>query len=388
MAKRDYYEVLGVSRDASDDDIKHAYRELSKKWHPDVNKAPDAEQKFKEINEAYEVLSDPQKRAQYDQYGQAGMNGAGAGAGGFGNAGGFGGFGNAGGAGGFGGFDDIFSQFFGGGATTQNATAPRQGQDLQYRMDLSFKDAIFGTDTEIQYDRTATCQTCHGSGAAPGTSPVTCRKCHGSGYIEIQRQTPIGIMRTREVCDVCHGTGKEIKDKCPTCHGSGHVQEKHTLKVKVPAGVDDGQQMRLDGQGDAGENGGPYGDLYVVFRVQPSKEFERDGFEIYVTVPITFAQAALGDEINVDTVHGPVTLKVPAGTQSGTNFRLRGKGVPKLQGSGNGDEHVRVQVITPKNMNPKQREALEAFSAAGGDKIKPQEKNLFEKMRDKLRGEE
>ncbi|QEU46714.1 molecular chaperone DnaJ [Schleiferilactobacillus harbinensis] len=388
MAKRDYYEVLGVSRDASDDDIKHAYRELSKKWHPDVNKAPDAEQKFKEINEAYEVLSDPQKRAQYDQYGQAGMNGAGAGAGGFGNAGGFGGFGNAGGAGGFGGFDDIFSQFFGGGATTQNAMAPRQGQDLQYRMDLSFKDAIFGTDTEIQYDRTATCQTCHGSGAAPGTSPVTCHKCHGSGYIEIQRQTPIGIMRTREVCDVCHGTGKEIKDKCPTCHGSGHVQEKHTLKVKVPAGVDDGQQMRLDGQGDAGENGGPYGDLYVVFRVQPSKEFERDGFEIYVTVPITFAQAALGDEINVDTVHGPVTLKVPAGTQSGTNFRLRGKGVPKLQGSGNGDEHVRVQVITPKNMNPKQREALEAFSAAGGDKIKPQEKNLFEKMRDKLRGEE
>lgn len=383
MAKRDYYDVLGVSRDASEDDIKHAYRELSKKWHPDVNKAPDAEQKFKEINEAYEVLGDKQKRAQYDQYGAAGMNGsAGNGAGGFGGAG------NAGaGAGGFGDFGDIFSQFFGG-ANTQNATAPRQGQDLQYRMDLSFKDAIFGKDTEVTYDRTAVCHTCHGSGAAPGTSPVTCHKCHGTGYIEIQRQTPIGIMRTREVCDVCHGTGKEIKDKCPTCNGTGHEQEHHTLKVKVPAGVDDGQQMRLDGQGDAGENGGPYGDLYVVFRVQPSKEFERDGFDIYVTVPITFAQAALGDEITVDTVHGPVQLKVPAGTQSGTNFRLKGKGVPKLQSTGTGDEHVRVQVITPKNMNPKQKEALEAFADAGGDKIKPQEKNLFEKMRDKLRGEE
>ncbi|MCD2257375.1 molecular chaperone DnaJ [Agrilactobacillus fermenti] len=377
--KRDYYEVLGVSRDASDDEIKRAFRKLSKKYHPDLNKAPDAEAKFKEVNEAYEVLSDPQKRAAYDQYGHAGMDGAGAG-----NAGGAGGFGDFGG---FGGFDDIFSSFFGGGNAQQSASSPRQGNDLQYRMDLDFKEAIFGKSTTISYNREATCETCNGSGAAPGTSPVTCHKCHGSGYVEVDRRTPLGMMRTREVCDVCGGTGKEIKEKCPTCHGSGHQSERHSVKVKVPAGVDDGQQMRLQGQGEAGSNGGPYGDLYIVFRVKPSRQFTRDGTEIYSSLNISFVQAALGDEIDVDTVYGPVKLKIPAGTQTDTSFRLRGKGAPKLHGNGAGDQHVKVRIVTPKSLNNKQREALEAFMNASGEHVQPQEGGFFNKIKDSFKGE-
>ncbi|GAF41418.1 hypothetical protein FC83_GL002259 [Agrilactobacillus composti DSM 18527 = JCM 14202] len=378
--KRDYYEVLGVSRDASDDEIKKAFRKLSKKYHPDLNKAPDAEAKFKEVNEAYEALSDPQKRAAYDQYGHAGMdgfNGAGAGAG----AGGAG-FGD------FGGFDDIFSSFFGGGsAQRQQPNAPRQGNDLQYRMDLDFKEAIFGKTTTISYNREATCETCNGSGAAPGTSPVTCHKCHGTGYIEADRRTPLGVMRTREVCDVCGGTGKEIKEKCPTCHGTGHTAQRHSVKVNVPAGVDDGQQMRLQGQGEAGTNGGPYGDLYVVFRVKSSKDFNREGTEIYSDMPISFVQAALGDEINVDTVYGPVKLKIPAGTQTDTSFRLRGKGAPSLNGGNTGDQHVRVHIVTPKSLNSSQKEALAAFMKASGETVKPQEGGLFNKIKDSLKGD-
>ncbi|PKX69235.1 molecular chaperone DnaJ, partial [Latilactobacillus sakei] len=297
--KRDYYDVLGVGRDASDDEIKKAYRKLSKKYHPDINKAPDAEAKFKEVTEAYEALSDPQKRAAYDQYGHAGMNGGFGGGAGAGQ--GFGGFG--GGAEGFGGFDDIFSSFFGGGAR-QQPNGPRQGSDLQYRMDLKFEEAVFGKETKISYSREAECHTCHGSGAKPGTSAETCHKCHGAGQIQVERQTPLGRMMSRETCDVCGGTGKEIKSKCDTCHGTGREEERHTVKVKVPAGVEDGQQMRLQGQGEAGSNGGPYGDLFIVFRVAPSDEFERDGAQIFVEVPISFVQAALGDEIEVNTVHG------------------------------------------------------------------------------------
>lgn len=379
--KRDYYDVLGVSRDASDDEIKKAFRKLSKKYHPDLNKAPDAEQKFKEVNEAYEALSDPQKRAAYDQYGHAGMDGFNGG--GAGGAGGFGG----GDFSGFGGFDDIFSSFFGGGGQGQSASGPRQGNDLQYRMDLDFKEAIFGKTTTISYNREAECETCNGSGAAPGTSPVTCSKCHGSGYIEVNRRTPLGTMRTREVCDVCQGTGKEIKDKCPTCHGSGHQSQRHSVKVKVPAGVDDGQQMRLQGQGEAGTNGGTYGDLYIIFRVKPSKTFNRDGTEIYSDLSISFVQAALGDEIDVDTVYGPVKLKIPAGTQTDTSFRLRGKGAPNLHGNNTGDQHVRVKVVTPKSLNNKQKEALHAFMEASGESIKPQDGGFFSRIKDSLKGD-
>ncbi|KRK89094.1 molecular chaperone DnaJ [Lentilactobacillus sunkii] len=378
MAEKDYYDILGVSKDASDDEIKHAYRKLSKKWHPDINKAPDAEAKFKEINEAYETLSDPQKRANYDQYGSA--DGAGAGFGG--GQGGFSNFGGAGAGGGFG-FDDIFSQFFGGGQQRSDPSAPQQGRDLQYQMTLEFEEAIFGKKTVIKYNREAQCKTCGGTGAKPGTSPVTCSNCGGRGYVTTETNTPLGRMQSRQVCPVCHGTGKEIKEKCPTCGGSGKTDERHELEVNVPAGIDDGQQMRLQGQGEAGENGGPYGDLYIVFRVKPSKDFTRDGATIYVDQPITFARAALGGKIKVKTVHGDVELKVPAGTQTGTTFRLKGKGAPRLRGNGNGDERVTVTVVTPKSLNKNQKIALEAFAKASGDNIAGKGgSNFFDKMKD------
>ncbi|WP_291291603.1 molecular chaperone DnaJ [Enterococcus sp.] len=382
--KRDYYEVLGLQKGASDDEIKKAYRKLSKKYHPDINKEPDAEAKFKEISEAYEILSDPQKRAAYDQYGHAGTDpnyggGYGGGFGGF-NGGGFSG-------GGFGGFEDIFESFFGGGGRTANPNAPRQGADLQYAVDLSFEEAIFGVEKNIQYNREETCHTCGGNGAKPGTQPETCHKCHGSGTINVERQTPLGRVMSRQTCDVCHGTGKEIKEPCTTCHGTGHEKKKHSVKVNVPAGVEDGQQMRLSGQGEAGSNGGPYGDLYVVFRVEESDIFDRDGSEIYYELPLNFVQAALGDEVNVPTVHGNVKLKIPAGTQTGTNFRLRGKGAPKLRGNGNGDQQVKVKLITPKNLNEEQKEALRAYAKASGHVTTEQQpEGFFDKMKDAFGG--
>lgn len=377
MADRDYYDVLGVGKDASEADIKKAYRKLSKKYHPDINKAPDAEAKFKEVNEAYETLSDSQKRASYDQFGKAGMDGAG------GNPFG-GGYSQGGDYGGFGDFGDIFSQFFGGGSRAANPNAPRQGEDLQYRMDLKFEEAIFGKETKITYSRNATCHTCDGSGAKPGTSPVTCPKCQGTGFVEVEQQSPLGRIRSRQACDRCGGKGKIIENPCETCHGTGKERQSHEIKVTVPAGVEDGQQMRLEGQGEAGENGGPYGDLYIVFRVKPSDKYQRDGTEIYITIPITFPQATLGDEIKVETVHGPVSLKIPAGTQSGTKFRLRGKGAPHLRSKQMGDETVTVNVTTPKHLNDKQKEALMEFVRASGDKIDPQNSNLFTRLKEKF----
>ena len=383
--KRGYYEVLGLQKGASDDEIKKAYRKLSKQYHPDINKEPDAEAKFKEISEAYEILSDSQKRAAYDQYGHAGTDpnyggGYGGGFGGF-NSGGFSG-------GGFGGFEDIFESFFGGGGgRAANPNAPRQGADLQYAVDLSFEEAIFGVEKTVQYNREETCHTCGGNGAKPGTSPETCHKCHGAGTINVERQTPLGRVMSRQTCDVCHGTGKEIKEPCTTCHGTGHEKKKHNVKVNVPAGVEDGQQMRLSGQGEAGTNGGPYGDLYVVFRVEESDIFDRDGSEIYYELPLNFVQAALGDEVNVPTVHGNVKLKIPAGTQTGTNFRLRGKGAPRLRGGGNGDQQVKVKLITPKNLNEEQKEALRAYAKASGHETTEQQpEGFFDKMKDAFGG--
>lgn len=378
---QDLYDVLGLQKDASDDEIKHAYRKLSKKYHPDINKAPDAEAKFKKINEAYETLSDPQKRAAYDQYGQAGVNGnSGAGGNPFG-----GGYGQGGGDfGGFGDFGDIFSQFFGGSSRSSNRNSPRQGADLQYRMDLKFEEAIFGKETNISYSRNANCHTCNGTGAKPGTSPTTCPKCHGTGYMEVEQQSPLGRIRTRVACDRCQGKGKIIEHPCPTCHGSGKEKQSHQVKVKVPAGIEDGQQMRLEGQGEAGENGGPYGDLYIIFRVKPSSRYERDGTEIFISVPISFPQAALGDEIKVDTVHGAVKLKIPAGTQSGTKFRLKGKGAPRLHSKVNGDETVTVNVVTPKHLNEKQRQALKQFVEVSGDRIDPQNGGFFQRFKEKF----
>lgn len=374
MNNTEYYDRLGVSKGASQDEIKRAYRKMSKKYHPDINKEPGAEEKYKEVQEAYETLSDDQKRAAYDQYGPDGANG-------FGGQGGFGGF--DGGAG-FGGFEDIFSSFFGGGAT-RNPNAPRQGDDLQYRVNLSFEEAIFGAEKEVHYNREATCKTCSGSGAKPGTSPVTCGRCHGQGVINVDTQTPLGMMRRQVTCDVCHGTGQEIKEPCQTCHGTGHEKQSHKVSVKIPAGVETGQQIRLAGQGEAGFNGGPYGDLFVIINVNPSDKFTRDGSTIYYTLNISFVQAALGDTVEVPTVHGNVEMTIPAGTQTGKTFRLKGKGAPRLRGGSQGDQHVTVKIVTPTKLNDAQKEALLAFAKASGDeKIAPQKKGFFNKVKDAL----
>lgn len=374
MNNTEYYDRLGVSKDASQDEIKRAYRKMSKKYHPDINKEPGAEEKYKEVQEAYETLSDDQKRAAYDQYGPDGANG-------FGGQGGFGGF--DGGAG-FGGFEDIFSSFFGGGAT-RNPNAPRQGDDLQYRVNLSFEEAIFGAEKEVHYNREATCKTCSGFGAKPGTTPVTCGRCHGQGVINVDTQTPLGMMRRQVTCDVCHGTGQEIKEPCQTCHGTGHEKQSHKVSVKIPAGVETGQQIRLAGQGEAGFNGGPYGDLFVIINVNPSDKFTRDGSTIYYTLNISFVQAALGDTVEVPTVHGNVEMTIPAGTQTGKTFRLKGKGAPRLRGGSQGDQHVTVKIVTPTKLNDAQKEALLAFAKASGDeKIAPQKKGFFNKVKDAL----
>ncbi|KRN88633.1 molecular chaperone DnaJ [Ligilactobacillus ceti] len=364
------YEVLGVEKNATAAEIKKAYRKLSKKYHPDLNDAPEAEEKFKEINEAYEILSDPQKKAQYDQFGTTG------GPGGFGGPGG-GGFNSQD----FGGFEDLFGQFFGGGSRQRSRNAPRQGRDLQYDMELTFEEAIFGKKTEIRYTREENCKTCSGTGAKDGTSPDICSQCHGRGYVDVQVQTPLGRMRSQQECDVCHGTGQEIKDKCTDCQGTGHVKKEHVLEVNVPAGVENGNQMRLQGQGEAGTNGGPYGDLYLVFHVKPSKIYQRQGADIYVDLPISFAQAALGDEVDVQTVYGDVTLKIPAGTQTGTIFRLKGKGAPRLRGGGVGDQKVTVNIQTPKHLNKKQKMALKDFVEASGGKAPQESGSFFDRLK-------
>ncbi|MER2063805.1 MAG: molecular chaperone DnaJ [Alkalibacterium sp.] len=377
--KEDFYDLLGVSKDASQADIKKAYRKLSKKYHPDINKEADAEEKFKKISAAYEVLSDEQKRAAYDQYGHASTDPN------FGAGGGFGG-GFGGGAGGFGGggFEDIFEQFFGGGGRRRNPNAPRQGEDLQYVMDLEFEEAIFGKETTIRYNREEECDNCNGSGAKPGTSPQTCSTCHGAGQVNAERNTPFGRVMTQQVCPTCNGTGKEIKEKCPVCHGDGHKKQQHSVKVTVPAGVEDGNQMRLQNQGDAGENGGPYGDLYVIFRVKASKTFDRRGSEIYYELPINMVQATLGDELEVPTVHGKVKFKIPAGTQPGTTFRLKGKGAPRLRGTGNGDQHIKVKVVVPDKLTEDQAEYLRKFAQASDyeEVVEQGDSSFFSKVKD------
>lgn len=375
MNNTEYYDRLGVSKSASQDEIKRAYRKLSKKYHPDINKEAGAEQKYKDIQEAYETLGDEQKRASYDQFGPAGAGG-GFGGGGFGGFDGFSG-------GGFGGFEDIFSSFFGGGGGSRNPNAPRQGDDLQYRVQLSFEEAVFGTEKEVSYQRESSCGTCNGSGAKPGTSPVTCGRCHGAGVINVDTQTPLGMMRRQVTCDVCHGRGKEIKDPCQTCHGTGHESKTHKVSVKIPAGVETGQQIRLQGQGEAGFNGGPYGDLFVIITVLPSDKFTREGTTIYHTLNINFVQAALGDTVDVPTVHGPVEMSIPAGTQTGKTFRLRGKGAPHIRSGVVGDQHVTVNLVTPTKLNDAQKAALKDFAAASGlDEVHPKKKGFFDKVKD------
>ncbi|MFD2679932.1 molecular chaperone DnaJ [Bacillus seohaeanensis] len=374
MSKRDYYEVLGVGKDASKDEIKKAYRKLSKKYHPDINKEADAADKFKEISEAYEALSDDQKRAQYDRFGHTDPNQ------------GFGG----GGAdfGGFGGFEDIFNTFFGGGGSRRrDPNAPRQGADLQYTMTLRFEEAVFGKETDIEIPKEEECDTCHGSGAKPGTKVNTCSHCNGSGQLNVEQNTPFGRIVNRRVCNYCSGTGKEIKEKCSTCGGAGKVKKRRKINVKIPAGIDDGQQLRVTGQGEPGVNGGPAGDLYVVFHVRSHDFFERDGDDIYCEMPITFVQSALGDEIEVPTLHGKVKLKVPAGTQTGTNFRLRGKGVPNVRGYGVGDQHIKVKVVTPTKLTDKQKDLLREFADISGQVPDEQHESFFDKVKKAFKGE-
>ncbi|WP_445612731.1 molecular chaperone DnaJ [Geobacillus sp. YF-1] len=379
MAKRDYYEILGVSKNATKDEIKKAYRKLSKQYHPDINKAPDAAEKFKEIKEAYEVLSDDEKRARYDQFGHVDPNET------FG--GGFQGGFDFGGFSGFGGFEDIFETFFGAGPR-RRASGPRKGADVEYMMTLTFEEAAFGKETEIEVPREEECDTCRGSGAKPGTSPQSCPHCHGSGQVTSEQATPFGRIVNRRTCPVCAGTGRYIPEKCPTCGGTGRVKRRKKIHVKIPAGVDDGQQLRVAGQGEPGINGGPPGDLYIVFHVEPHEFFKRDGDDIYCEVPLSFAQAALGDEMEVPTLHGPVKLKIPAGTQTGTRFRLKGKGVPNVRGYGQGDQHVIVRVVTPTRLTEKQKQLLREFDRLGGETMHDgPHARFFEKVKKAFKGE-
>ena len=371
MSKRDYYEVLGLAKGASKDEIKKAYRKLSKQFHPDINKEPGADEKFKEVAEAYEVLFDEQKRARYDQFGHEDPNA------------GFGG----GGAGGFGGFEDIFSSFFGGGGRRQDPNAPRKGDDLQYRMNITFEEAVFGKETEIEIPTEESCGTCHGSGAKPGTTPQSCSQCNGAGQINQAVDTPFGRMMNKRSCPSCRGQGKIIVDKCSTCRGAGQVTKKKKIKITIPAGVDDGQQLRVSGQGEAGFNGGPSGDLYIVFSVRKHEFYERDGDDIMFELKLTFPQAALGDEIEVPTIHGKVKLKIPVGTQSGAQFRLKDKGVKNVHGYGMGHQYVIVNVVTPTKLTEKQKQLLRELAEISGDIPEEQGSSLFDKIKKKIKGD-
>lgn len=379
MSKRDYYEVLGVAKGATDAEIKKAYRKLARKYHPDVSQdnKEEAEAKFKEVSEAYEILSDSEKRSRYDQFGHAGTDPNGFGAGGFGGAGAD-----------FGGFGDIFDMFFGGGAGGARRSGPQKGGDLRYDMELSFQEAAFGLEKDIEIMRTENCDECGGSGAAPDSQVKTCPTCHGSGQIQYTQNTPFGRIVQSRTCNSCHGEGKIIEKPCPACHGRGKVRRNRTIHVKIPAGIDNDSRMRVAGQGEPGAKGGPPGDLYLFIRVRPHKIFARRGNDVYCEVKINFPQAALGDEIEVPTLEGKAELKIPSGTQNGTTFRLRNQGIPDVRGYGRGDQHVRVIVKVPTKLTERQKELLREFSEISGDK--PVEvtggKGFFEKVKDAFMG--
>lgn len=358
--KRDYYEVLGVAKGASDDEIKKAYRKLAKKYHPDVNKDnPEAAEKFKEASEAYEVLSDSSKRSKYDQFGFAGVDsnyGAG------GQGGGFGGFD----MGGFGDLGDIFSSMFGGGfggSRQSRQNAPRRGETIRKSVILTFEEAAFGCDKEITLDRLETCPDCSGSGAAKGTSPETCSYCHGTGTVTQQQRTPLGIFNSTGPCPKCGGKGKVIKTPCKKCSGQGRIRAQKKLSVHLPAGIDDGQSVQLRGQGGSGINGGPDGDVLVTVGIRPHPIFTRDGYDVLCEIPITFAQAALGDTLQVPTIDGKIEYKVPEGTQTGTTFRMRGKGIQRVNSTGRGDQYVRVNIEVPRNLSDTQKKLLREFES-------------------------
>ena len=372
-----------VSKTATDEEIKKDYRNLALKYHPDYNPGDkSAEEKFKEINEAHEVLSDPEKRKRYDQFGFAGVDPNYAASQG----------GGAGGFGGFGGVDlgDIFGDIFGGGfggfggGARANPNAPRKGQDIRVRITLIFVAPVHGGKKNITNTRQQPCTECSGSGAAPGSQPETCPDCGGRGYVIQQQRTPFGVMQSQQPCTRCGGKGKIIKNPCKVCHGSGRVATKKTLEVSIPMGIDDDQSFALRGMGDAGANGGPAGDVIVMVTVRPDDLFQRDGDDVWVTIPITFSQAVLGDNITVPTIDGKVEYTLPEGTQSGTTFRLRGKGIQYLNGRGRGDMYVKCDVEIPKKLNKTQREALKKFEGTLKDDNYEKRKGFFRKLKDIL----
>jgi molecular chaperone DnaJ len=376
--KRDYYDVLGVSKSATKDEIKKAFKRQAKKYHPDVNKEEGVTEKYKEVQEAYEVLSDDQKRAQYDQFGHAAFDRS-AGGGAYGP----GGFSSSS-------FDfgDIFGDIFGntgfgdffGGGSQRNPNAPQRGADLQITVTISFEDAAFGVNKKIKISRKETCPKCHGKGAEDPSDIQTCPTCHGQGRVRVAKDTPFGRVMSESICPECHGEGRIFKHKCSQCHGVGLIDVERTIDVKIPGGIDDGQTVRLGGQGNAGLKGGSSGDLYVNVRVKKHEFFTREGKNIYCVMPITYTQAALGADIEVPTLTGKVTLRIPSGTQTDTDFRLREKGIMALNGGSYGDQYVKVKVLVPKKLNKKQKELLEELDA--NLSIEEHESSFFTKIKD------
>lgn len=374
MTQRDYYEVLGVPRTATQDDLKQAFRRLARQYHPDVNKNPDAEERFKEINEAFAVLSDPDKRAAYDRFGHAGVRGAGA----------------QDFTVDFGNFADIFEDFFGFGGFGRTAqrtrNVPRRGADLQYKIELTFEEAVFGVEKEIEITRDEVCSTCGGSGAEPGTSPVRCSTCNGTGEVRQVRQTLLGSMVQVTTCPTCNGRGETISTLCHTCSGRGLERKTRRKTVVIPAGVDTGNQIRLAGEGQPGTNGGPHGNLYLMVEVKPHQYFRRKGNDILLDLKINVAQAALGAEVQIPTVDGIETLRIPAGSQPGKVLRLRNKGIPYLRGSGRGDQLVVLNVEVPSRLTAEQRKLFEQLAESLGSDVRPQERGFFEWLKDTLGG--
>lgn len=378
--KRDFYEVLGLQKGASDADIKKAFRQMAKKYHPDLNPGDkEAEKHFKEVNEAYEVLSDPQKKARYDQFGHAGVD-PNFGAGGGGYAGG-----------GFGDMDfdlgDIFSSFFGGGGGRRggNPNAPRQGSDVTATVIISFEEAAKGCKKQVSVPIVERCAACGGSGAKAGTTARTCPHCNGTGQEVRQQRTPFGVMQTQSVCSQCKGRGKIIDTPCPTCNGSGAVRKTQTVGINIPAGIDDGQVINIRGKGNAGVNGGPAGDLQVRVSVRPHPIFERDRFNIWCDLPLTYAQAALGATLDVPTLDGKVPLTIKEGTQPGDIVTLKGKGIPYLNGRGRGDLLMRITIEVPKNLTAEQKKQLRALDESMGEKNYQKRRTFFEKLKDSFK---
>jgi molecular chaperone DnaJ len=365
----DYYAILGVERTASDADIKKAFRKLAQQWHPDVNADPAAAARFKEINEAYQVLSDAQRRQTYDMFGRAGLGGEG-------------GLGFDPSA--FGSFSDIFDAFFGGTSGGARRGHPAAGADLRYDLRITFEEAVHGTEKEIEFPVYGRCETCGGNGAKPGTEPVTCDNCGGSGEIRTTRRTMLGQMVNVSPCPVCHGEGKLVKEPCPTCKGEGRTERRRTLRVTIPAGIDEGHQIRLSNEGEVGRRGGPAGSLYVAVHVAPHPMLRREGTELYYEADVSIAQAALGTTIAVPTVDGDEDLEIKPGTQPGAEIRLRGRGVPHLRRGSKGDLHVFVNVVVPARLSKRQRELLAEYAAESGETVSEAHAGILEKVRDAL----